>query len=393
GGQRFDAVVDVATMSLRWVRDALAQLRATAGHWCFVSSVNVYADTRTRGQSPGAPLLEPAAEDPPAGAEAMPSAEVYGAVKVASENAVREAVGDRALIVRPGLICGPGDVWDRFGYWVMRFTRGGRVLVPDSPEQPIQYIDVRDLADWLVLAAEQRVTGTYDAVGPVTELRELLRGISAITSPPGTELAAMPPEELLAAGVTPWSGPKSLPLWAPESHWGLPSHDPGPAAQQVCGSARWRTRFERCGEPSSSWVSTGPGTPGSPQRRRPVCWNPCRGGCGDSTPAGRSGILHRSGLHRREEQVRADNPLRTLVRAGRDRDRAIAVRPGEFLVRVRAAPRPDRGAADPPAPGPRGHRSPARAAGGQPRGPADRRCRHGRHAGGQGAAGPDRARR
>lgn len=229
-GQRFDAVVDVATMSLRWVRDALAQLGATAGHWCFVSSVNVYADTRTRGQSPGAPLLEPAAEDPPAGAEAMPSAEVYGAVKVASENAVREAVGDRALIVRPGLICGPGDVWDRFGYWVMRFTRGGRVLVPDSPEQPIQYIDVRDLADWLVLAAEQRVTGTYDAVGPVTELRELLRGISAITSPPGTELAAVLPEELLAAGVTPWSGPKSLPLWAPESHWGLPSHDPGPAA-------------------------------------------------------------------------------------------------------------------------------------------------------------------
>src|SRR5690606_31136840 len=66
--------------------------------------------------------------------------------------------------------------------------------------------------------------------GPVTELRELLRGISAITSPPGTELAAVPPEELLAAGVTPWSDPKCLPLWAPESHWGLPSHDPAPAA-------------------------------------------------------------------------------------------------------------------------------------------------------------------
>src|SRR5690606_19546072 len=153
-----------------------------------------------------------------------------------------------------------------------------------------------------------RVTGTYDAVGPVTELRELLRGISAITSPPGTELAAMPPEELLPPGSPRGPAPSPCRCGRRKATGACPRTTPDRPPQQVCGSARWRTRFERCGEPSSSWVSTGPGTPGSPQRRRPVCWNPCRGGCGDSTPAGRSGILHRSELHRREEQVRADNP-------------------------------------------------------------------------------------
>ena len=114
---------------------------------------------------------------------------------------------------------------DRFGYWPARFSRGGRVVVPDTPQQPIQHIDVRDLAAWIVTAGEQRLTGAYDAVGPVLELGPTLRDIAALVAAEGTELVPTSPDKLIAAGVNPWSGPRSLPLWLPRSHYGLVSHD------------------------------------------------------------------------------------------------------------------------------------------------------------------------
>ncbi|WP_263250107.1 NAD-dependent epimerase/dehydratase family protein [Saccharopolyspora rosea] len=226
-GRRFDAVVDVATMSLRWVRDALAALGAQAGHWTFVSSINAYADTMTPGQTAASPVLDPVTDAPDFTSEdRQVDVETYGGVKVASENAVREAVGDRAFVVRPGLITGPGDRMDRFGYWAARLWRGGRVLVPDAPDQPIQHIDVLDLAEWIIGSAEQGRTGTLDAIGPVTTLRALLTGLAEIVAPEGTELVAAPPRALLDAGVSPWGGPKSLPLWLPDTHLGLTAHDP-----------------------------------------------------------------------------------------------------------------------------------------------------------------------
>lgn len=216
----FDAVVDVAVFSYPWVRDALAALADRTSHWTFVSSVSVYSDAATIGQDATAPVVEPKQTQGDAG-----DPELYGAVKVAGENAVRDTIGDRAFIVRPGLITGPGDNSDRFGYWPGRFSRGGRVLVPAPSGMLTQFIDVRDLAGWIVRAAEERVTGTYDAIGPSQPLENLLTEMA----PAGVELVPATEEQLLAAGVQHWSGPKSLPLWTPPEMTGFGAHDPSPS--------------------------------------------------------------------------------------------------------------------------------------------------------------------
>lgn len=227
-GERFDAVVDVAKMALPWVHEALEALADHTGHWTFVSSINAYADTATPNQTPDSPLLEPITDREALGSPRMEEVDpdVYGGIKVASENAVREAMGGRAFVPRPGLVTGPGDCTDRFGYWPARFSRGGRVVVPDIPDQPFQHVDVRDLASWIVDAGEQHIAGTYDAVGPVRDLGGVLREIAELTGAEDTELVPLAPEQLTAAGINPWGGPTSLPLWAPETHHGLVSHDP-----------------------------------------------------------------------------------------------------------------------------------------------------------------------
>jgi 2'-hydroxyisoflavone reductase len=223
-GERFDAVVDVATMSYRWVREALRTLGDGAAHWTFVSSINAYADTATVGQTTGAPLLDPVTTEAEVRTPDV-GPDLYGGIKVAGENAVRESMGERALVVRAGLIVGPGDVHDRFGYWPARLSRGGRVAVPDDPAQPFQYVDVRDLAAWIVTAAERRLPGTFDGAGPVRPLLDLLADIAEAVGPPGTELVRVGVDALAEAGVTPWAGPRSLPLWAPPSHYGLVGRD------------------------------------------------------------------------------------------------------------------------------------------------------------------------
>ena len=228
--ERFDAVVDVAKFSYPWVADALAALATSAAHWTFVSSLSVYADEATIGQHPSAPLVEPAQVH---GGSDM---ELYGPVKVASENAVREALGERAFIVRPGLITGPGDGSDRFGYWPGRFNRGGRVLVPAEGGGLSQFIDVRDLAGWIVTAAEQRLTGTFDAINQPRQLDALLRDIAALTmlesTGPEIELVPATDEQLIAAGVEYWAGPKSLPMWVSAEMTGFGGHDPSPSLAQ-----------------------------------------------------------------------------------------------------------------------------------------------------------------
>lgn len=229
---RPDAVVDVATGAYGWVRDALDTLvgPGDAPHWTFVSSINVYSDLATEGQSVDAPLVAPV-EDPRHFAMSELTVETYGGTKVASERAVRDRVGeDRALIVRPGLISGPGDIMDRFGYWAARFARGGRAVVPDVPRQPVQHVDVRDLAAWIVTAAETGRAGVYDTIGPVLELGEVLRAVADTVGADDLELVPIGADALRDAGVQPWGGPSSLPLWLPPDYHGLTSHDPDPAA-------------------------------------------------------------------------------------------------------------------------------------------------------------------
>lgn len=227
--QAFDAVVDVATMSYPWVRDALGALGTRAGHWTFVSSINVYASAIARGQNEDAPLHAPLRS----GADAMERIQhphLYGGIKVACEQAVREVMGDRALIVRSGLIVGPGDVSDRFGYWPARVSRGGRVLVPDVPDQPTQYTDVRDVAAWIVRAAEQKTAGTYNAVGPSCSFGDLVSGIVAAAGAADIEFVPVPADWLVTAGVQEWRGKRSLPLWVPPEDDGFMAHDHSRAA-------------------------------------------------------------------------------------------------------------------------------------------------------------------
>ncbi|GAA2812150.1 NAD-dependent epimerase/dehydratase family protein [Crossiella cryophila] len=226
-GERFDAVVDVARISFPWVRDALEKLAKTTAHWTFVSTISVYADNATHGQGTDGKLVEPLIDD----AAGLPTAEVgerYGRIKVASENAVREVFGEDAFIPRPGLITGPGDLSDRFGYWPARFARGGRVLLPDVPGLPFQHIDARDFAAWIVLAAEARLGGTFDAISTPSSLPEFLGEIRAAVGTP-IEPALADEARLTELKVAPWGGPRSLPLWLPANYQGMASHQAQPA--------------------------------------------------------------------------------------------------------------------------------------------------------------------
>ncbi|MFD5824603.1 NAD-dependent epimerase/dehydratase family protein [Lentzea sp. NPDC060358] len=218
-GERFDAVIDVSKYSVTWVREALRAFGETTPHWTFVSSISVYADHATDE-------LHPALEDDPA--EEFTS-ERYGGIKVASENAVNEAVRGREFIVRAGLITGPDDPSDRFGYWPARMARGGRVVVPDSPDLGFQHVDVRDLARWIVFAAEERVTGTFDSTGPVQPFQMAIGEIAGATAAPGTQLVPVGEDVLERLEVNPWSGPRSLPLWLPRAWAGMVGRDVGRA--------------------------------------------------------------------------------------------------------------------------------------------------------------------
>jgi nucleoside-diphosphate-sugar epimerase len=205
----WDAVVDVSRQPSH-VAGAVQALRDRADSWVFVSSCSVYADHDTPGADETAPLLEPDERDDD-------GFETYGERKVACERAVLRGIPDRALVARSGLIAGPGDHTDRTGYWPLRFahpaTDDDAVLVPDSPV-PTSVIDVRDLADWLVRAAQDRATGVANVSGPVLPLAEHLTIARQVAGHDG-EVVAVAPDWLERHEVQPWSGPRSLPMWLP----------------------------------------------------------------------------------------------------------------------------------------------------------------------------------
>jgi nucleoside-diphosphate-sugar epimerase len=215
-GTRWDAVVDVARHP-GFVRRSVAELAGRAAHYVFVSTGNVYADHSTGGQDESAPTLAPLAED------VMPDMESYGAAKVACEQYVLAGFGsDRALIARSGLIGGPGDWSGRTGYWPWRFANpssaDGTVLVPDAPDLPTQVIDVRDLAAWLVMGAEEQVSGVFNTVGDTVPLGEHLAAARRVARHTGPMVVA-PPAWLVERGVAEFMGPRSLPLWLHDPDW------------------------------------------------------------------------------------------------------------------------------------------------------------------------------
>ena len=161
GDTHWDAVFDTSGYVPRIVSLSAQKLKDLAGRYLFISSISVFQRFDIPDQDETAPVAE--LSDPTV--EAI-TGETYGGLKVLCERAVEEAFGDRALIVRPGLIVGPTDYSDRFNHWPFRMSKGGEVLAPDIKQQPVQIIDVRDLATFCLDLLEQNAAGVFNATGP-----------------------------------------------------------------------------------------------------------------------------------------------------------------------------------------------------------------------------------
>ena len=204
------AVIDVSRQPGQ-VRRAVRDL--STRHWVFISSGNVYADFSTIEQDENA-LLRPPLQD-----EVMEDMSTYGEAKVACENAIR-ASDSSATIVRSGLIGGPGDWSGRTGYWPWRFANpsGEDVIVPDDPGFPCALIDVRDLASWVITAAERHLDATFNVTGPTIPFHEVIAAAARVTNS-AAEPRAVPAATLAELEIGSWMGPASLPLWIDDPAW------------------------------------------------------------------------------------------------------------------------------------------------------------------------------
>jgi 2'-hydroxyisoflavone reductase len=205
-GRRWDAAIDTSGYVPRVVRASAELLAGAVDHYTFISTLSVYSDVGTPGideHGKLGTLTDHTVEEV--------TGETYGPLKVLCEQAVEQAFADRAFIPRPGLIVGPYDPTDRFTYWLHRVARGGEVLAPNPPEAPIQFIDVRDLAEWTIRMVESHQTGIYNATGPdyVLTMGRLLEECRAVSGS-DARFTWVDGRFLIEAGVTPWMG---LPIW------------------------------------------------------------------------------------------------------------------------------------------------------------------------------------
>ncbi|TGY39047.1 NAD-dependent epimerase/dehydratase family protein [Microbacterium laevaniformans] len=205
--REWDEVVDISSTADH-VRAATAVLAERTRHWTYVSSVSAYATDDVAGADESAALAVAAEPGDPYD---------YRREKAAAEQAVTAALVRRAAVVRPGLIVGPGDPTDRFGYWVARLAAAAAepVLIPDAPGARVQVIDVDDLADFVVEVGAARFTGAVNAVGDSLPLEGVIAAARAVAGHTGALVPASAPW-LVAHGVGYWAGERSLPLWLPD---------------------------------------------------------------------------------------------------------------------------------------------------------------------------------
>lgn len=205
-GGRWDAVVDTSAYIPRVVSDSASLLSNLVDHYTFISTMSVYADLSKPGLNESSPvgvLADPENEEL--------TGETYGPLKALCEQAAEKEMPDRALIIRPGLIVGPNDPTDRFSYWPNRISQGGEILAPAPAETPVQFIDVRDLAEWTLDMIAARRTGTFNVVGPVQRLSfgimldEIRKALDR-----EVDFTWANPDFLLENEVQPWM---NLPLW------------------------------------------------------------------------------------------------------------------------------------------------------------------------------------
>src|SRR5437870_10700857 len=172
-GRKWDVVIDNPTTLPVWVRDAAEILKGNVDRYVFISTISVYSDNSKPGMDESGPLAKYEGADAMKETQATMRASnfrLYGPLKVLSEAEAEKWFPGKALIIRPGLIVGPRDETDRFTYWPVRIDRGGEVLAPGNPNDQVQFIDARDLAEWTIRMAENHETGIYNATGPAKPL-------------------------------------------------------------------------------------------------------------------------------------------------------------------------------------------------------------------------------
>lgn len=206
-GRRWDAIIDTSGYVPRVVRDSVILLRDATDHYTFISSISVYQDFTLPQMDETAPVAQLDDE------LSENVAEWYGPLKARCEQIVEEIMPNKALIIRPGLIVGPRDPSDRFTYWPVRIDQGGKVLAPGNPDTLIQFIDVRDLANWIITMVEVKQTGVYQATGPdqLLTMKDLLETCIQ-TSQSNAELIWIEDTYLVEQGVGAWM---EMPLWIP----------------------------------------------------------------------------------------------------------------------------------------------------------------------------------
>ncbi|MFE9672933.1 NAD-dependent epimerase/dehydratase family protein [Streptomyces sp. NPDC006259] len=239
----WDAVVDTWSAAPRAVHEAARLLRGRAGRYVYVSSCSVYTWAPPAGYAEDAPLVE--------GAEPGAGQTDYARDKRGGELAAVDAFGAQdSLLVRAGLILGPYENVGRLPWWLARIARGGPVLAPGPRELPLQYVDVRDLAAWILGAVEQGLSGPFNLMSPQghATMGALLEACVRVTGGPA-ELRWTAPETVLDAGIEPWT---HLPVWVPpgsDMHDALHSADVSravatgltcrPVGETVADTWRW----------------------------------------------------------------------------------------------------------------------------------------------------------
>jgi 2'-hydroxyisoflavone reductase len=211
-GHDWDVVIDNSGYKPKQVRLSGETLRGHVQHYVFISSISVYADFKTPGMTEDSPLAT--LEDPTT--ETVDD-KTYGGLKVLCEKAVQEMYGEHSTIIRPTYIAGPGDHTDRFTYWPWRVAKGGEMLAPGTPADPFQFIDVRDLADFVKLCVEKRISGVYNACNtPRSVTMGSLLDTSKKVTGADTTVTWAPAQFLVDNAVY---GEKAdgnyLPIWAP----------------------------------------------------------------------------------------------------------------------------------------------------------------------------------
>jgi 2'-hydroxyisoflavone reductase len=211
--RQWDVVIDNPTTLPAWVRDAAQILKGNVEHYVFISTISVYGEVK-QGVDENAPTARYEGADPyKETLEAMKAGgyKTYGPLKALSENEAEKWFPGKTLIIRPGLIVGPRDETDRFTYWPVRIDSGGEVLAPGSPDDPVQFIDARDLAEWTIRMVENRETGIYNAIGPAAPLGmgDMLEGIK-VALKSDANFTWVNEDFLTEQKVEPWS---DMPVW------------------------------------------------------------------------------------------------------------------------------------------------------------------------------------